>query len=124
MSQSTVSTCGTHQTDATAEFDEFDELVADGLDELNSEPDLFSYSRPLTPEPPNWEWHYPAWYPTPSHYPAWYSQSQYMNPEPPEVDDEDDVDELLRENREVLAAEKRSRVSSYDWGDFWDVQDM
>ena len=118
MSQSTQSTCNTHQTDDTAEFDEFDEFLVDGLDELNSEPDLFSHSRPLTPEP-SCEWHYPAWYPTP-----WHPLSQPMDPEPPEVDDEDDVDELLRESREVLAAEKRSRESSYDWGDFWEVQDM
>jgi hypothetical protein len=61
-----------------------------------TEPDLLSYSRPLTPEPPNCEWHYPHYY------------SQPMDPEPPEVDDEDDVDELLREDREVMAAEKRA----------------
>jgi hypothetical protein len=114
MSQSTQSTCNTFETDATAEFDEFDEFLIDGLDD---EPDLTSYSQPLTPEPaPTWH----KWYPDTQLVP----QHMYMDPEPPEVDDEDDVDELLREGREVIAAEKRARVSSYDWGDFWEVQDM
>jgi hypothetical protein len=94
---------------------EFEDLVYDGLSELDEiEIDLFSYSRPLTPEPPNCEWHYP---------------SQPMDPEPPE-DEGDDVDELIREDREVEAAEQRSYAEyrqrpSFYWGTYWeDLQDL
>ena len=93
-----------------SESHELEDLVYDGLSELDGEPDLFSYSRPLTPEPPNCEWHY---------------QSQPMDPEPPEDEGGDDVDELIREDREIEEAEQRSYAEyrqrpSFYWGTFWE----
>jgi hypothetical protein len=47
---------------------------------------------------------------------GWGRPSQPMDPNPPEGDDdEDDVNEMIRENDEVMAEERRSHTSSYDW---------